>query len=345
MSAAPQPGITAIVPARNEEQAIETCVRSLAAQPEIAEIRVVNDSSTDHTAEILARLTAEIPQLRVIDAGPLPPSWVGKNHAAWLGAQDATTDWLLFTDADVRHFPGSAAHALANGELRGASLVSYSPQQRLETWWERAMIPFVFSRLALRYPYKNVNDSQSRVAAANGQYLMIRRDAYQSIGGHRAIAAEVLEDVALARRAKAAGLILHFAPGVTIAETRMYRSFAAMWEGWTKNLYRLTGGTPSAAAGELLRVLPVPELAALVTAFFAWRVASTEFWWVAPALLGVGAGAGYSLRERLTHPIMDSNIQYWAPGRALYCAALVASAWRHARGTVAWKGRTYPVGS
>ena len=336
MPTASHPAIIAIVPARNEEQAIETAVRSLAAQPEIAEIRVVNDGSTDATAEILARLAAEFPQLRVIDAGPLPSGWVGKNHAAWLGAQDATTDWLLFTDADVRHLPGSAGRALAQAESVGAALVSFSPQQRMETTWERAMIPFVFLRLAAHFSYDRVNDPLAADAAANGQFLLIRRDAYQNIGGHRGVAGEVLEDVALARRAKAAGLRLHFASGVEIAETRMYTSFRAMWQGWTKNLYPLMGGTPSAAAGELLRVIPVGALV---------MIALSGVYPLAAAMASVFLSARilrYSLDLR-QHRIPVSGIVYWGPGLSLYAAALVVSARHYSVGSVAWKGRTYPV--
>jgi len=338
MSAPNLSAITAIVPARNEEQSIETAVRSLAAQPEIAEIRVVNDGSSDRTAEILAGLAAEIPRLRLIEASALPSGWVGKNHAAWLGAQDTTTDWLLFTDADTRHLPGSAAHALANAEFRRASLVSYSPAQRLESWWERALIPFVFTRLAAHYSYARVNDPQAADAAANGQYLLIRREAYQAIGGHLAAAAEVLEDVALARRAKAAGLPLHFASGEAVAETRMYRTFSAMWEGWTKNLYPLVGGTPLSAARELLIVTPIPMIAMVAMAFFypvAWYFA-------AGALLTEHVTYGRKLSR---HPFPLSYIVLWGPGLVLYVAALITSAAHYSSGSVVWKGRTYPVGS
>ncbi len=338
MSAPTLSPITAVVPARNEEQSIETAVRSLAAQPEIAEIRVVNDGSSDHTAEILARLSSEIPRLRVIEAGQLPSGWVGKNYAAWLGAQDPSTEWLLFTDADVRHLTGSAASALANARGSAAVLVSFSPRQVLETWWERALLPFVFSRLAAHYPYGRVNDRRAAVAAANGQYLLIRREAYQAIGGHRAVASDVLEDVALARRVKAGGFALYFAPGDQIAQTRMYRSFSAMWEGWTKNLYPLVGASPLAAAAELLGLLPIPELACLALAF----VYPIFYWGV--ALLLLSRTAAY-YRSLSANRFPKSSILYWVPGMALYCAALAASAGRHANGTIAWKGRTYPVGS
>jgi len=330
--------ITAILPARDEEATIEAAVRSLAAQAEIAEIRVVNDHSTDRTGEILSRLAAELPRLRVLEAPPLPAGWVGKNHAAWFGSQGAATDWLLFTDADVRHLPGSAAHALANGELREGALVSYSPAQHLETWWERAMIPFVFGRLAARYPYEQVNRSDSPLAAANGQYLLIRRETYQAIGGHRAVSDSVLEDVAIARRAKSAGIPLHFLPGPGIAETRMYRNFGAMWEGWTKNLYPLVGATPMAAAGELLSVFPIEEMVLFALGLFYPWIWPFAIVWLAMRIWDYARGL-----QKQRFPL--SCIEYWALGLVLYCAALMVSAWRYSMGTVAWKGRTYPVGS
>jgi glycosyl transferase family 2 len=328
--------ITVILPARNEEGVIESAVRSLAAQPEIAEIRVVNDSSSDHTGGILARLAAEIPQLRIIEAGFLPAGWIGKNHAAWLGAQHCATEWLLFTDADVRHLPGSAARALARAASTDAALVSFSPRQRMETWWERAMIPFVFLRLDARFPFHRVNDPLAADAAANGQYLLIRREAYQTIGGHRAVSSEVVEDVALAHRAKAAGMRLHFAPGADIAETRMYPSFRDMWQGWTKNLHPLMGGTPASAANELLRVLPIGALAFFALSFF-YPLAAVP----AAALLCVRM-LRYAADLR-PHRIPVSGIVYWGPGLALYAAALVVSACHYSAGSVVWKGRTYPV--
>ena len=328
--------VTAVLPARNEEGAIEAAVRSLAAQPEIAEIRVVNDSSSDRTGEILSRLAAELPQLRVIETPALPAGWVGKNHAAWLGAQGAATPWLLFTDADVYHLPGSSAHALARANSTDAALVSFSPRQRMDTWWERAMIPFVFLRLDAHFSYHRVNDPLLADAAANGQYLLIRREAYQAIGGHGSVAGEVLEDVALARRAKAAGIRLHFAPGADIAETRMYASFRAMWQGWTKNLYPLMGGTPSAAAGELLRVLPIGALA-MIALSGVYPLAA-----VPGAALLSARMLRYSLDLR-RHRFSVPGIVYWGPGLALYAAALVVSARRYSAGSVVWKGRTYPV--
>src|SRR5260370_24306182 len=120
--------ITAIVPARNEEQVITTCVRSLAQQAEIAEIVGVNDQSTDRTAEIVRALTAEIPWLRLLATQGVPPGWVGNNHAGWLGAQEATGPWLLVTDADAEMLVGAAARALRIPKATGAGPGSISPE-------------------------------------------------------------------------------------------------------------------------------------------------------------------------------------------------------------------------
>lgn len=328
--------ISAIVPARNEEAGIARCVESLAAQPEIAGIIVVNDESSDGTAAALRELSARIPRLRVLETGGVPEGWAGKNHAVWLGAQQARGEWLLFTDADTEHLPGSAARALAEAKRTGTALVSFSPEQVTATWWERALVPFVFCRLAQLFPYHAVSDPASPVAAANGQYLLIRREAYESLGTHAAIRGEVIEDLALARLAKQAGVAIYFARGQGIVRTRMYRSFAAMWEGWVKNLYHLAGASRGVMWRELLTVFPwVPVV---LLALGALHLVFPVLGVLMLALRHVAYGI--ELR-RSQYPL--SGIQYYVPGMLLYCAALLASARRHAQGKVAWKGREYRV--
>src|ERR1700676_5123629 len=154
------PTVSAIVPARDEEATIAAAVESLAAQPEIAEIIVINDQSTDGTAAQLALLSSRYSQLRVLETKELPSGWVGKNYAVSLGAAQATGEWLLFTDADGVHLPGSTGRALADAAATGAGLVSYSPEQETRTWWERALIPLVYTRLARRFSYDAVNDPE-----------------------------------------------------------------------------------------------------------------------------------------------------------------------------------------
>ena len=333
--------VSAIIPARNEERTIARAVTSLAEQPEIREIIVVNDQSTDRTGEVLRLLAAEQPKLCVLEAGELPAGWVGKNHAAWLGAQKATCDWLLFTDADAAHLPGSTARALADGKSSEADLVSYSPGQEMRTWWERALIPFVFCRLSQLYSYRTINDPDSPAAAANGQYLLIGRGVYEEIGGHAAVRDEVLEDVALARLAKSAGFRLHFAPGDQICCVRMYASFRAMWEGWSKNLLPLVTWSGQRVTRELLSVIPwIPLLCLLLVPFV--RAPWDASFGALGILLLAGRHASYAGLVRKNR-FQRSSVLYYLIGVGLYCAALLASDWGYARGKIAWKGREYPV--
>jgi len=332
----PHPNVSAILPARNEEATIAPAVESLAAQPEINEIIVINDQSTDGTAAALRQLSSRYTHLRVIETKELPVGWVGKNYAVWLGAAQATGDWLLFTDADGAHLPGSMARALADAAENGADLVSYSPEQETQTWWEKALIPFVYTRLGHKYSYAAVNHPDSPAAAASGQYLLIRREDYARIGGHAAVAGEVLEDVALARLAKQAGIRLHFASGNGIMRVRMYRTFAAMWQGWTKNLYPLMGGTSRAVGRELFRVVPWIPLLVLPLSLLHL------IWGVLGVALLAGRHAAY-VGDLRRNRFPAGLALYYLPGVALYAAALLNSEWRYARGSVAWKGREIPV--
>jgi glycosyltransferase involved in cell wall biosynthesis len=330
------PTVSAIVPARNEEATIAAAVESLAAQPEIKEIIVINDQSTDGTAAQLQRLSSRYLQLSVLETRELPGGWVGKNFAASLGAAQATGDWLLFTDADGVHLPGSTAHALADALENGAGLVSYSPEQETRTWWEKALIPVVYTRLGHKYSYVEVNHPDSPAAAASGQYLLIRREEYARTGGHAAVAGEILEDVALARLAKQAGIRLHFASGNGIVRVRMYRTFGAMWQGWAKNLYPLLGGTSRAVGRELFQVMPWIPLLVLPLALLHL------IWGVLSVALLAGRHAAYAADLRRNR-FPGALALYYLPGVALYAAALLNSEWRYARGSVAWKGRSYPV--
>ena len=331
-----QPTVSAIVPARNEEATIAAAVESLAAQPEIKEIIVINDQSTDGTAAALQELSSRIAKLRVLETSGPPGGWVGKNYAASLGAAQATGDWLLFTDADGVHLPGSTARALADAAENGAQLVSYSPEQETRLWWEKALIPFVYTRLAHRFSYAEVNHPDSMAAAASGQYLLIRREDYARIGGHGAVAGEVLEDVALARFAKQAGVRLHFASGNGIMRVRMYRTFGAMWQGWTKNLYPLMGGTSRAVGRELFRVVPWIPLLLLPLALVHL------IWGILAVVLLAGRHAAYAADLRRNR-FSSGLALYYLAGVALYAMALLHSEWCYAKGSVAWKGREYPV--
>lgn len=328
--------ISAIVPARDEEAVIVACIESLALQPEIAEILVVNDQSTDNTAEIVRSLMPKNARLRLLETRGVPPGWLGKNNAVFLGASEAKSQWLLFTDADAELLPGATARALQIAQESSAALVSFSPEQVTQTWYEKSLIPFVYTRLAKHFSYDAVNNPATPAAAANGQFLMIQRDAYNSIGGHSSIAGEILEDVALAKRAKAAGVRLWFGSGQGIVRVRMYRSFRAMWQGWKKNLYLLIGGTPPAFFRELESTIPwIPLFLILV----GIKIPFLTFLGVIFLLM-----REFIYRTELTRNHFSPKlIIYYVPAVALYAGVLCASYRSYAKGKVEWKGREVPV--
>jgi cellulose synthase/poly-beta-1,6-N-acetylglucosamine synthase-like glycosyltransferase len=334
--------VSAIVPARDEEAVIAACVESLAVQKEIAEVLVIDDQSSDRTAEIVGSLSTQYPNVRLLAATVLPPGWVGKNNAVWLGARESRSEWLLFTDADAVHSQDSSTKALSIAAENGAALVSFSPEQVMETWYEKALIPYVFSRLSSRFRFADVNDPRKSAAAANGQFILIRRDAYEAVGGHASIAGDLLEDVALAARVKGAGYRIWFGSGKGIVRVRMYRSFAAMWEGWKKNLYSLMGGNAKAVEAEVARAL-LPILLVLLATVSVGGI--TESILLAATVLGMGLlgiliaydaeleSSGFSWRL----------LAYGIPGRILFAGLLWASYWSHRRGQLKWKGRAYPA--
>jgi chlorobactene glucosyltransferase len=338
------PGISVIVPARNEEAVIAACIESLIQQEEIAEIVVVNDQSADRTAEIVRGLATKYPRVKLIEVTELPAGWVGKNYAVWLGACEVKGAWLLFTDADAVHENHAAASAMAIVRERGAALVSFSPEQIMETWYEKALIPYVYCRLAKKFSYEQVNDPTRTAAAANGQFLLIRRDAYEAVGGHASIAGEVLEDVALATKVKSAGYRIWFGSGQGIVRVRMYRTFRAMWAGWRKNLYQLMGGSGEAVTQEIVAAL-APVIAVIAATSTVWGF--TESTIRGLGTLAAGILIIYVAYDgELKHSGFPARlVWYGIRGRLLYAGVLAASYRSHVRGKLEWKGRTYPVGT
>ena len=328
------PEVAILVPARNEEASLGDCLASLTAQTGVAfEIIVVDDGSTDRTREI-AQSFAEV---RVISPDPLPQGWTGKNNAGIAGAKEARAQWLLFTDADTVHLPGSLARTLAEAKTERADLLSYSPEQVAVTFAERAVMPVIFAELASQYPPQKVREhssgQSSEIVAANGQYLLVRRAAYDAVGGHAAVATEILEDVALARLFRKNGKHVYFRYGGDAVRTRMYRNWPQLREGWTKNLALL---------------FPQPERLA-VRSLFLWLVAwsalgvamsgatSQHFAWIPFA----GIWLLLYRRIRVAHFSPVNNLIAIACGLPTFAYLLLRSKKAHANGRVSWKGRTY----
>ncbi len=331
-----RPAVSVIVPARNEEASLGACLQSLVSQTGLDfEIIVVDDGSTDRTRQIAQSFAG----VQLISAPPLPEGWTGKNNAVAAGAQQARGEWLLFTDADTVHKQASIARALREALERGVALLSYSPEQEVHGFWENAIMPVIFGELAATYPPSEVSDPTSPAAAANGQFILISREAYDAVGGHAALGASLLEDVELARRVKASGRKLFFRYGGDIVCTRMYRSFAQLREGWKKNLALLFDSPMRLAAMRLTEfALIVGTAAATLAAVSRGRIA-----------LGLILAAAFSVvtwrfvrRIRRAHFSAAANALALF-GLPLFAYLLLRSGICYRRGLIGWKGRVYPA--
>lgn len=324
------PEVSIVIPARNEEASLGACLESLVHQSGVSfEIIVVNDDSTDRTREI----AASFPIVKVIDARPLPPGWTGKNNAIATGAQHVQGEWLLFTDADTVHLPGSLGRALNEARDNNAVLLSYSPQQVVSGFWEKAVMPVIFSELASRYRPSEVSDPNSPAAAANGQFILINRGVYDAVGGHAAIAGKILEDVELARTVKRLGLRMLFRYGGDAVRTRMYRSFLQLREGWTKNLAMLFPDPARLAIWRFLEFLALLFSLALLLLFL------TSGQYILTPLFLFGPVLTLRRIARAHLPWTANALLLF--GLPLFSYLLLRSKFSHQRGCVTWKGREY----
>ena len=152
-------------------------------------------------------------------------------------AAAARGDWLCFVDADTFLTPDALSSCISKAEATGADLFTIMTRQVMGTFWERVVMPLVMTALSVGFPPRKVNDPNTRIAIANGQFIMIKRTVYDAIGGHARLKDKIVEDKALAELVKWNGYRLIVADGRLVARTRMYSSLPQMWEGWTKNIY------------------------------------------------------------------------------------------------------------
>ena len=248
------PRVSVVIPARNESRNIERCVRSVlgAAYPDF-EVIVINDHSTDGTGDIARQIASEDSRLRVIDAPALPEGWFGKQWACATGARQASGTLLLFTDADTRHSPDLLPRAVNAMRMRRAELLSLAGNQEMHSFWERIIQPQMFALLSIRYGgSEHVSNTKRPVdAIANGQFILVRRDSYDAIGGHAAVRDCVAEDMAMAQTFVAGGRCIALFVANDQLSTHMYASLSELISGWGKNIY--AGGRMAALGGALGR--------------------------------------------------------------------------------------------
>ncbi|HEV2851821.1 MAG TPA: glycosyltransferase family 2 protein [Thermoanaerobaculia bacterium] len=284
------PATTILLPVRNERHNVLECVETLLAQGEgDPRVRVIDDGSTDGTASLVATRAAGEPRLTLLSAGPLPAGWRGKLHALWVGLRGVETPWVLLTDADTRHAPGLLARAHAAAAERRLDAVSLAGHQEVRGPGENLLIPLVFALLdALLGDWEAAADGAAGAPVANGQFILLRREAWEAAGGFEPIRDEPIDDVAIVSRLRAHGFRTAFlrSGGLSV---RMYRGGAEAFRGWRRNLGGLFGLHPGTAA-RLLALLLLPPLVLLAELLGG-------FWGAAALLWSAGAASSMLLRH------------------------------------------------
>ena len=335
------PRVVAVVPARDEAHQIERCLRSL-LQQDWPDLRVVcvDDRSTDGTLQLAQAIALGDPRLTVIAGTELPAGWLGKNHANAQGVAAAgPAELYLFTDADTVHAPAALASTYASLQQHRVGLVSILTDLELHSFWEKALLTNVIGTIASAFPLRLVNDPKSQVAIGNGQYMLVRRAAYEAIGGHQAIRDRVADDLELARLIKRGGHGLRIENGRRLVSVRMYTNLADIWSGFVKNGAAGAGGSLLALLGAALLALTLLPFAVL-----PWALARGDLDLAALAAAGVVAAWGQRLLLYRALFSIPSGYALLLPLSQLMLAGiLVHSAARRltGRGPV-WKGRAYP---
>jgi glycosyltransferase involved in cell wall biosynthesis len=318
------PRTSILVPARDEERRLPRTLPGLLAQP-ADEILVLDDESADATAEVVSRFGD--PRLRLLSGTPRPPGWIGKNWACHQLAGAATGDLLVFCDADVALSAGALDAVWAQIRRQRADVFSVFPRQHTGTLGERVLIPLIDENLLAFLPHPLLDAPVPAAAAANGQLLAFRREAYELIGGHESVAAQIVEDLALARRGRRLGLKLGLALGGDLVGARMYDGYRSAVRGLGKSLRAAHGGSDL-----LLASSAAWHLTAYTVPWLRWRRGRA---WQAAAVLG--------LAERLLVNAKTGRGAYFeaalVPVTALAALPVFLVALRR---TARWKGRSYP---
>ncbi|WP_235905616.1 glycosyltransferase [Tautonia marina] len=343
------PRVTAIIPAKDEEEALPECLDSVRAQtyPHL-DILVVDDRSADATPEIAHRAAKADPRVRVLTiSDDIPPGWTGKTHALHLAVPQTEGQWLWFLDADTRHHPECLSIVMEYARTQNASLASLLPEMRCESFWEKVVTPLAGIVLMRTYPTFTANNDRKKLAFANGQFLLIERSAYEAAGGHEAVRDRFVEDIALARRVKALGRSVKTAVAPEISSTRMYTSLSTLIRGWSRILYDAHDRKPLPLIGKILEPLIFSQTGdvALIASLVMLALGQTGpfAWW----LLGLSL-VHQVLKQsvlyrmyRLNSPKTAGYAMYYSLAGIVSDVIIARSLWMCVTGRVTWRGTSY----
>ncbi|WP_255444512.1 glycosyltransferase family 2 protein [Synechococcus sp. MVIR-18-1] len=349
--------LSVVIPAFDEEQNIEGCLTHVLMSERPCsrwEVIVVDDQSSDNTVKIAEQAIvtvagADQPGATVLQAGHRPKGerWVGKNWGCCQAMEQVNSEWVLFIDADVTLAPDAIRRALHQSINENADLFSLAPRLTCGCLAEWMVQPIMASLLGLGFPILEANDPASTVAFAAGPFMLFRRDSYNAIGGHRALAGEVVEDLALARRIKEGGFRLRYVLGIDAVDLQMYANLQALWEGWSKNWYLGLDRSISkslGAGGVVLLMFTLPWLLLPASLTMACLSSQDQILWLSDAGLGLIAilmqlSVRLWTRARFSVPLRH----WWLMGLGGMIIGLIAptSVWKSLTGRGwTWKGRS-----
>ena len=349
--------LSVVIPAFDEEQNIEGCLTHVLMSERPCsrwDVIVVDDQSSDNTVKIAEQAIvtvagADQPGATVLQAGPRPKGerWVGKNWGCCQAMEQVNSEWVLFIDADVTLAPDAIRRALHQSINENADLFSLAPRLTCGCLAEWMVQPIMASLLGLGFPILEANDPASTVAFAAGPFMLFRRDSYNAIGGHRALAGEVVEDLALARRIKEGGFRLRYVLGIDAVDLQMYANLQALWEGWSKNWFLGLDRSISkslGAGGVVLLMFTLPWLLLPASLTMACLSSQDQIFWLSDAGLGLIAilmqlSVRLWTRARFSVPLRH----WWLMGLGGMIIGLIAptSVWKSLTGRGwTWKGRS-----
>lgn len=318
-------GVSVLIPARDEADNLPACLESVLRQDGVREVLVYDDHSRDATPMVVREYARRDPRVRLLPPRELPAGWRGKTFACHTLAEAATSEWILFLDADAALSAGALSGALAEAQHRGLTLLSCWPGLRMQSFWEKVLMPMLNFVVFTLYPAPLAarRPRDASLGLAHGVFMLARRDAYRRVGGHAAVREELFEDTLLARLWRQRGEHSLCLDGQRVVTTRMYSSLGQIWRGFQKNFY------PAFRSRLSFWLFLGFHAAAFLTPFLA------GYWFAAANVLA----ARLLLALRFRHPLWSVALHPLA--EAMLLALGLASWWRYHHGGVEWKGRRY----
>lgn len=317
--------VSVLIPARNEQDKLPAALDALLGQPCVHEVLIYDDHSEDGTAEVIRRYAAKDPRVRRIPPVPLPEGWCGKTFACYTLAGRARSPWLLFLDADSILAAGALRSILEEAKRRELTLLSCWPGLEMKGFWEKLLMPMLNFVVFTLYPapLALARPSDASLGLAHGALILARRDAYERVGGHAAVRAELFEDTVLARVWRQRGERSLCLDGQHVVRTRMYEGLGQIWRGFHKNFYPAFHSALSFWLFQALHgvVFLGPFLG------LSWSAA------------GCVLAMRVLLAVRFRHPLWSCALHPLAESFLLVLG--LSSWWRTRHGGVEWKGRRY----